>query len=50
MHTSNTLSQVHANHSFVVAKVLNVLKLIGRAFTAQAPASSDFGPSLCPLL
>jgi len=50
MQTSNTLPQIHVSHSFVITKVLVVLKIIGRAFTAQTTSSSDFSPSLCPLL
>ena len=50
MQTSNTLSQLHVSHSFVIAKVLIALKFVGRAFTAQPSTSSDFTASLCPLL
>ena len=36
MHTSNTLSQVHVSHSFIIAKVLIVLKFVGRALRRPA--------------
>jgi hypothetical protein len=51
MHSSDTLSQLHiSRHSFVMMKVLIVMKVIGRAFKAQPSVSGDFSPSLCPLL
>jgi hypothetical protein len=50
MHTSNTLSRLHAFHSFVMSKVLVAAKIIGHAFASQPSTSNDFSPSLCPLL
>jgi hypothetical protein len=50
MQTSNTLPQLHVSRSFLVAKVLVVLKAIGQAFTAEPFTAGDFSASLCPLM